>query len=140
MDFLDPKKKRAHRIRLYIGYSLMAIVLLISTLILVFEANGYDVDRKTGDVIQNGLVFVDAHPAQAKVILNGVEKGQTDMRLVLPTGQYDLELQRNGYRSWKRRFNLEGSTIERLVYPFLFPTKLEPADIQLYASQPGLAT
>ncbi len=62
MDFLDPRKKRAYKIRLYIGYFLMAVALSIGTLILLFEAYGYDVNHKTGEVIQNGLVFVDSRP------------------------------------------------------------------------------
>jgi len=140
MDFLDPKKKKAHKIRLYVGYFLMAIALSIGTLILLFEAFGYDVNRKTGEIIQNGLVFVDAHPEQARVIMNGKQEGQTDMRLTLPTGAYSFELQRDGYRTWKRSFELEGSIIERMTYPFLFPEKLEPKDVQLYASAPQFAT
>src|SRR5437868_1052460 len=102
MDFLDPKKKRAHIIRLYVGYFLMAIALGIGTLILMFELFGYDVNHKTGGVIQNGLVFVDAHPESAQIIVNGKPEGQTDARLTLPAGQYSFELKRDGYRNWKR--------------------------------------
>jgi hypothetical protein len=140
MDFLDPKKKRAHRIRLFIGYGLMAIAIAIGTTVLVFEAYGFDLDRKTGEVIQNGLVFVDAHPESADVYLNGEPKGRTDTRLVIPAGKYTLELKRAGYRSWKRSFTLEGSSIERFVYPFLFPENLKTQDVQLYATTPHMAT
>jgi hypothetical protein len=62
MYYLDPKGKRAHTIRLFIGYFLMAIVLAISTLLVVLITNGYDVDRKTGGVIQNGLIVVGSNP------------------------------------------------------------------------------
>jgi hypothetical protein len=140
MDFLDPKKKRAHHIRLFVGYLLVGLVLLIGTIVLFFEASGFDVDRKTGAIIQNGLVFVDSHPESATVYLNGVSKGQTDTRLVLPAGPYDIELRRDGYRSWKRSFTLIGSTIERLVYAFLIPEKLDSEDLQVYNTQPGLTT
>ena len=140
MDFLDPKKKRAHRIRLFIGYGLMAIAIGIATTILVFEAYGFDLDRKTGTVIQNGLLFIDAHPEPAQITINGEDKGQTDARLVIPEGQYTVELKRDGYRDWERTFRLEGSRIERLVYPFLFPEKLDSEDVQLYASAPVFST
>jgi hypothetical protein len=140
MDFLDPKKKKAHIIRLYIGYFLMAVAISIGTLILLFEVSGYDYDRKTGTVIQNGLVFVDAHPEQATIFLNGAQEGQTDTRLTLPANKYDFELRRDGYRTWKRSLQLDGGSIERMVYPFLFPEKLEPKDVQLFGSSPGLAT
>lgn len=140
MDFLDPKKKRAHRIRLFIGYGLMAIAIGIATTILVFEAYGFDLDRKTGTVIQNGLLFIDVHPEPAQITLNGEDKGQTDARLVIPDGQYTVKLERDGYRDWQRTFRLEGSRIERLVYPFLFPEKLDSEDVQLYASAPAFST
>ncbi len=140
MDFLDPKKKRAHLIRLYVGYFLIAVALGIGTLILLFESFGYDVNHKTGGVIQNGLVFVDAHPAQAQIYVNGKLEGQTDARLTLPAGPYSFELKRDGYRTWKRDFELEGSVIERLNYAFLFPEKLESKDVQLYGSQPTFAS
>ena len=140
MDFLDPKKKKAHRIRLYIGYFLMAIALSIGTLILLFEVSGYDYDRKTGTVIQNGLVFVDVHPEQAGIYVNGKEEGRTDTRLTLPSGHYNFELRRDGYRTWKRSFDLEGSRVERLNYAFMFPDKLEPTDAQLYTTAPKFST
>jgi hypothetical protein len=129
MDFLDPKKKRAHAIRLMIGYVLVAIALILATTLLLFAALGYGINRTTGEVTQNGLVFVDAHPEQAKILLNGQDRGQTDGRFVLETGNYSIELQRDGYRGWKRDFVVNGGSIVRLVYPFLFPSNLESKDI-----------
>ncbi len=140
MDFLDPKKKRAHKIRLYIGYGLIAVALAIATLILVFAAYGYDIDRKTGDIIQNGLVIVDAHPESATVLVNGENKGTTDYRLVLPAAKYSIELTRSGYLPWKHDVNLEGSSIEQLVYPFMFPERLVTKNLQTYTGAPTMAS
>lgn len=140
MDFLDPKKKRAHRIRLYIGYGLMAIALGFGTIILVFAAYGYDIDRHTGSVIQNGLVIVDAHPVSATVFLDNIDKGSTDSRLVLPAGKYQVELRRDGYRNWSHVVNVEGSSIEQLIYPFLFPNKLVSKNLQDYSAVPAMAS
>ncbi|CAN5649582.1 hypothetical protein BH23PAT1_BH23PAT1_0980 [soil metagenome] len=140
MDFLNPKKKRAHRIRLFIGYGLMAVLIGLAATMLLFEASGFDVDRRTGEVTHNGLVFVDAHPETADVYLNGKRQGQTDMRLVIPEGDYEISLSRDGYRSWERKFRLQGGHIERFVYPFLFPEKLVSEDVRSYESAPRLAT
>lgn len=141
MDFLDPAKKRAHKIRLYIGYLLMAIAIVIAALILMLQASGFDVDRKTGDIIHNGLVFLSAHPESADIYLNGtLYKSRTNARLVLPAGKYDIELKRSGYRPWQRSVNLQGGSIERLVYPFLFPEKVITKDAQLYATLPQFAS
>lgn len=140
MDFLDPKKRRAHSIRLFIGYGLVGLALLIGTGIISLYAYGFDFNRKTGTIVQNGLMFVDAHPESADIYLNGKSNGKTSSRLVLAEGSYSVELRRTGYRNWNKQINLVGGQIERLVYPFLFPEKLVSKDVQLYASQPGLAT
>lgn len=141
MDFLDPKKKRHHLIRLYIGYVLIGLIIAMGSIILLLQSYGYGVDRKTGQIIQNGLVFVAAQPEQADIYLNNkLVKSRDTARLVLPEGSYTLELKRDGYRSWKRSFNLLGGSLERFVYPFLFPEKLEPVEQQRYATPPGFAT
>lgn len=140
MDFLDPKKKRAHLIRLYVGYALMAIALITGTLILVYQTTGYGVDPKTGTIIQNGLVFIDSHLESSTVYINGENKGQTDTRLFLPSGKYDLELKKDGYRSWQRPFDLEGGKVARFVYPFLFPENLITKDVEIYGTAPGMAS
>lgn len=140
MDFLDPKKKRAHRTRLYIGYGLMAIAVAIATFILVFAAYGYDIDRRTGGVIQNGLIIIDAHPESASIYINQENMGTTSDRLVLPAGVYGVRLERNGYRNWTHQINLEGSTVEQLAYPFLFPEKLVTKSLQQYTGPPSLAS
>lgn len=140
MDFLNPRKKRAHKIRLYIGYVLIACALIVGSTILFFEASGFDLNRKTGEIIQNGMVFVNAHPESASVYINGVQKTTTDARLTIPAGNYTFEFMRQGYRTWKRSFQLVGSQIERLSYVFLFPEKLNPSEIHSYKSTPPFAT
>ncbi|MES2971591.1 MAG: PEGA domain-containing protein [Patescibacteria group bacterium] len=140
MDFMDPKKKRAHRKRLFVGYGLMATLIAIGTLVLVFATYGYDIDRKTGSIIQNGLVLIDASPEPAEIVLDGKPRGTTSDRLVLPAGQYSLELKRDGYRSWKHTINLEGSSIEQFIYPFLFPSKLVTKAIQTFDNTPSMAS
>lgn len=142
MDFLDPKRKKSHRKRLLIGYLLMAVAVAMGTLILLFSAFGYDIDRKTGDVIQNGTVFVDSQPGNSAIYLNDSLQGsRTASRLVLPgSKQYTIKLAQTGYRDWTRTFTLEGGSIERLVYPLLVPKTLVTTENQLYASAPALAT
>ena len=140
MDFLDPKKKRAHNRRLFVGYVLMAVTIFMISILLLFATYGYNIDPRTGVITQSGLVFIDSHLESAAVKINGQAKGDTSQRLVLPAGNYSVELSRDGYRQWKKSFSLDGGTIERLVYPFIFPTELKTADLQLYAAEPTLAT
>lgn len=140
MDFLDPKKKRAHTIRLFVGYCLMAIAILLATTLLLFAALGYGINRSTGEVTQNGLVFVDAHPEAANIKINGIDKGQTDGRFVFEAGRYTLQLTRDGYRNWQKDFTLEGGSIVRLVYPFLFPSQLVTSTVTTATATPDVTT
>lgn len=141
MDFLDPKKKRARQIRLMIGYVLIAVAIGLVTSILVFQSYGYDLDRKTGAIIQNGLLFVATQPEAADVYLNDKQyKAQNNAKLVLPSNVYHLKLSRQGYRDWNRTFSLAGGTIERMTYPFLFPTKLQTQDRKEYTASVDFAT
>ena len=140
MEFLDPKKRRAHRQKLFIGYGLIAIALTMMTIVIFFAAYGYDIDRRTGQVIQNGMIILNAAPESARISINGNDEGNTDKRLSLPAGQYKVELSRQGYRSWRRDVNLSGGAIEQLVYPFLFPENLSTRAIQDYSDRPAVVS
>jgi len=141
MDFLDPKKKRAYHIRLIVGYILVAIVIGLGTVIIVYGASGYGINTKTGQIVQNGLLFVDSQPSGAEIFLNGKDRSTaTSARLVLPSGEYKLDLKKDGYRPWGRSFTLNEQSIARYVYPFLFPVKPLTANLKAYESPPVLIT
>ena len=141
MDFLDPKKRRAYHIRLMVGYVLMAIVIGLATYLLTTAATGYGFNAKTGEVIENGLLFVNSNPSGATIYLNGQSKNTTTpARLILPGGNYSLKLSKTGYRDWSRSFTLNGQSVARYVYPFLFPTKPVITSLKTYDSMPGLVT
>jgi hypothetical protein len=140
MDFFDPQKQKRHSIRLSIGYALMGVVLVLATTILLHQAYGFGLD-KDGRVIQNGLVFVSSRPEGADAYVNGQKyKDRTNTRMNLPAGQYVLELKRQGYRDWKRVLTVEGGSVERFDYPFLFPADLQASAVKQYASAIGFGT
>lgn len=142
MDFLDPRKRRSHRIRLMVGYGLVGIAIALATLILVYAAYGYGIDTKTGTIVQNGLLFVDSKPGGAEIHLNGsrYQNSSTASRLVLPAKEYDLKLEKEGYRPWQRKFLLEEHSVARYVYPFLFPQKPFTSNLKVYPKMPPLIT
>jgi len=136
MDFLDPKKQRAHHIRLMIGYVLVGITLILSTVILLFLAYGYGL--KKGEVIQNGLVFVSSNPSPASIYLNGELRDTTGTRLALQAGGYTMRLAREGYRDWQRAVAVEGGSVERVDYPLLVPRDLTTDTVASYTKSPTL--
>lgn len=141
MDFLDPRKRRAHKIRLIIGYGLVSIGLILVSLILLYGGSGYGINTKTGGIIQNGLLFVDSKPGGANIYLDDKDYlGATSKRLVLPAGTYSLSLSKDGYRDWHHQLLLPESKVVHYVYPLLFPLKLEPKALKAYTSNPPLIT
>lgn len=141
MDFLDPRWRRQRNIRLMVGYFLMSIVIGLGTIILVYGAYGYGINTKTGQIIQNGLLFADSQPGGAEVYLNGQDQHlATPARLVLQAGSYTLTLKRSGYHDWQRSFYLNEQSIIRFTYPFLFPTKPVTTGLKTYSSMPPLET
>ncbi len=138
MDFLDPKQRRFHDIRLIVGYVLVAIALALATTILIYQADGYGV--KAGKVIQNGLVFVSSAPAPADIFLNGQKyKDVTDTRMVLQSGTYIMRLSRAGYRDWQRALTVEGGSVQHFDYPLLIPRTLVTTKTAEYGSAPPLS-
>jgi hypothetical protein len=139
MDFLDPRRFHRHKIRLMLGYVLVAIAIALGTIVLVYGAYGYGINTKTGDIVQNGLLFVDSKPGGAQIFLNNKYINQsTSARLVLPAKQYDLLIKKTGYRNWERKFILDEHTISRYVYPFLFPNKPITDSLKKYSNAPPL--
>jgi hypothetical protein len=119
----------------------MSIVIGLATVILVYGAYGYGINTKTGQIIENGLLFVDSKPGGADIYLNGVlRSAQTAARLVLTSGDYNLVIKKDGYRPWQRNFVLDEHTIARYVYPFLFPQKPYTVALKNYPAMPGLVT
>lgn len=140
MDFINPQKRRYHKLRLIVGYILVAIMILLMALVLLYQARGYGFS-KNGQIIQNGLVFMDSTPNPAYITLNGVLNGSTtNTRLTLPAGQYTIELTKAGYHPWIRVVDVDGGSIEYFDYPFLFPKTVTTTAVKQFSAQPGLIT
>lgn len=140
MDYLDPKKKLAHRRRLYVGYGLMSIVIAISTVILVYLGSGYYVD-KTGDLIQNGQILVSSEPEGASIYLNdNLQKTKTTGKLVVPSGAHNISVRKEGYREWNKKVALDGGSIQRLDYILLVPENIVSSITQTFAETPTQIT
>lgn len=140
MDFLDPKKQRQHAILLFSGYFLIGIAIVIATIVLVYQANGFGMNRN-GEVVQNGLVFFSSQPHPASIYVNGkLNQAQTNVRLSLPAGQYDVRLARDGYRDWTRSLTVLGGDVQHFDYPVLFPKKLDVTNQQPLSAAPGIVS
>lgn len=143
MDFLDPNKKRSNRIKLFIGYFLVAVAIGLASLILLLYVSGYAIDG--GRIIQKGLVFISSRPEGAQVDIKGLHNNEeyqdhTNSRTEVKEGRYKVVLSAKGYRNWEREFNVDGGSVERMAYPFLFPEQLETQQMKNYQSLPQIVS
>lgn len=139
MDFLDPKKQRRHTIQLLIGYVLVACAVLLATTILVYYASGFNVTR-SGKVVQKGLVFVSSQPSGAQLFVDDKRVQNTNAKLNLDAGNYNLTIRREGYHDWRRAIQVDGGSVDHYVYPFLVPRELKTESVAQYEEAPALTT
>jgi len=128
MEFLDPVAKKRRGQRLMIGYFLTAVLILTASTIITYWSYGFNVDRKTGEVIQNGLVYIDSAPDNARITLvsdAGTQRATTNTKMALAEGEYSLTIAKDGYRDWTRQVSVKGGSIQRITYPLLVQSKLK---------------
>lgn len=135
MEFIDPVLKQKKAKRLKIGYSLLSVLVGLATYILVATAMGYEVFQRDGQIIQNGIIFMDSRPIATDIYINGKkEDNATDARLILPEGEYEIVLKANGYKDWSKKILLSGGQVESITYPRLLPENLKTTDLKTYGS------
>lgn len=139
MDFLDPQKQRAHRIRLFIGYGLMSILIIMITTFLVYFSYGYNVSRD-GQLGQSGLLFMASQPGGARIYVDDKQVGTTGARLVVPFGERTVRISRDGYHDWVRQVDVQGGSVDYFTYPFLVPRELAVENLKAYEQSIGLVT
>jgi hypothetical protein len=130
IDFEDQKVKSFFRT---VQYTVLTVLAVTGTIILVFAGRGYDIDRNTGQVIQNGLVLVESIPDGAVVVIDGQpENDTTPSRLSVPGGEYGFKIDFEGYRSWEKQIIVSGSAVEWLAYPLLIPESLKTTHVSAF--------
>ena len=140
MDFLDPKQERRSQITLMLGYALITLAIAGATLILLYQAYGYNLNRQ-GVVTQSGLVFVSSQPSGSNILLNGVRyQSNTNTRVTVPAGSYTMQITRPGYRTWSRPIYVAGGDVQHFDYPLLVPSKLQTSPVGALGAVPTLVT
>lgn len=140
MDFLDPKKERRNRVALRVGYALVGFAIAIASTVLLYQTDGYCVSGK-GAVDRCGLLFVSTHPTGADMYVDGKkQKAQTNTKLNLRSGTYDIRLTKTGYHDWQRPVTIAGGDVQRMDYPLLVPQNLTTSSVATLSETVNLMT
>lgn len=137
MDFLDPGYEKRHRIMLYVGYGLITLAIAVASLVALYLSTGYSLKRD-GTVDQNGIVFVSSNPGGgASITVSGKGTvGTTNDRVLLASGQYTMQLSKQGYQPWQHSLYVQGGDVQRFTYVRMFPSKLSTQTVHSFAATP----
>lgn len=123
-------------------FSLLSLVVIgTGTVIAIRYAQGYRPSR-TGVVAPTGLLSANSFPNGASVYINGNLTTATDSTLNLTPGDYDIEIKKEGYFSWKKRLSLQKELVTQTnallfpITPSLSPLTYVGAD-KVYPSPDG---
>ncbi|MBI4101073.1 PEGA domain-containing protein, partial [Candidatus Microgenomates bacterium] len=119
------KQNRKHILRLSI-YSLILVVVVLLTVALVAIGRGYRYDFETGQIISGGLILIDSEPNGATIYLDGKQiNKRSPTRLPVKAGSHNLNLTKDGYRSWQKTLPVVRTEVSWVQYPFLVPLAID---------------
>ncbi|MCX6724687.1 MAG: PEGA domain-containing protein [Candidatus Shapirobacteria bacterium] len=107
--------------RLIIFLSVILGIALIAYF-LIKLASGYRPDFSTKTMRPTGLLVATSNPNQASILVNGkMLKVKTATTLSLAPGEYDIEIKKDGFSSWKKKILIEKELVAK-TDAYLFPT------------------
>lgn len=118
--------KRRRTIRHFSNYFLVGLAITGLTIVVILAASGYDIDRRTGEVIQNGVLLLETQPEDATVYIDGqAESAKTSAKYAIPEGRYAVRVEKAGFLPWQNSVEIFGSQVNWLYYPLLIPESIE---------------
>lgn len=119
MNFED--KKRRQNLKIFISEALMVFSVLIMVIVLGFLVSGYWLNSDL-EIERQGMLQVSSIPSAANVEIDGKSAWLqiTNMSKVLPVGEHEIVLTKDGYDSWSKTVNISEGLLYRIHYPRLF--------------------
>jgi len=105
--------KLLYRIIFLVGF--LAIIGFV-----IAYARGYRLDLEKKVVTSTGILAISSYPKAAKIYINNEFKGVTDQNLILPPGNYQIDIKKEGYTNYSKKIDLKGELVVTLE-PVLFP-------------------
>jgi hypothetical protein len=132
------KSQKPTRFTRFVIYPLVGLGFIIVLSIILTLANGYRFTYSSGKVglVKTGMLIVTTRPFEANIFINGKENKQKTSFNILPTkisglipGNYDIEIKKNGYRTWRDNLDIKPNMVTWANYVLLFADKLNISKI-----------
>lgn len=133
MTMYRQRSKRSQRIRFFMTYTLVPMLIAGLVVLLTMYMIGYRFNAQSQTITQGGLLQFDSYPSGATVAVDGgTLSSRTATRLDATAGSHTVTMSRDGYVPWQKTVSLEPGTILWLNYARLIPQKLTPEIVYEY--------
>lgn len=106
-----------------------ALIIITGSVIAIRFAQGYR-PTTSGTLRPTGLLAANSFPNGASVYINGNLTTATDTTINLEPGEYDVEIQKDGFSPWKKRVRIEKELVVQ-TNAVLFPSAPSLAPLTL---------
>lgn len=117
-------------------YTLTALFLIVTPVIILYT-QGYAFDWQNKKLIKTGGLFFKAMPREATINIDGRPYKKTNFLSgeVYFTGflpkSYQIEIQKDGYRTWKKKLAVQGTIVTTAKNIYLLPEKISFAKMPI---------
>lgn len=102
------------KLRVFVLFSTLIIVGVVGYFVALI-ARGYQFDSVTYKFLANGILVAKSDPDGASILIDGNLKGATNTNLKLSPKQYDVEIKKNGYITWKKRLTIKKEEVTQIT-------------------------
>ena len=126
------RKKLTKQILVYV---LMTLAVFVVVVLITFFMLGFRFDTDKGNLEQYAFLQFNSSPSGATISIDGNVIGlKTPTKKPVPAGKHDVEMWRDGYKTWKKSIDINAGTITWLNYTLLVPKKIIVEPVANYES------
>lgn len=97
------------------------LMVLVGAYFVIRLAQGYSPDISTKSLRPSGILVATSIPDGAQLYIDGRLKSATNTTINLTPGEYEVEIKKDGYSSWKKILTIKKELVAK-TDAYLFPT------------------
>jgi hypothetical protein len=127
------RSKRERRIRFFLTYTIVPVIIVSIAAALVLMIQGYRFDTDDQRVFQAGLVQFGSQPSGATISFDGENlASKTRARLNVSSGVHTIGMTLDGYVPWQKTVTVRPGKVLWLTYPRLVPETVTTESLYSY--------
>lgn len=132
---IDLSSKRARLALRFFTYGVMTVATVVLTALAIFYAMGYRFNQNQLTFEQGGLMQFRSTPPGAAITVDGrLQNFKTPGRANTSAGQHTVEMQLDGYHTWRKAVNLGAGQLLWLNYARFVPLSITTTPHKQFAT------